>query len=78
MGQEEVERVDPESHEWGYVGRKFFAQKMWAATAAKPHLAEHMISLKNDPPRQAADTLSLYKTLEIAMAKLENPGASSN
>ncbi len=73
-----MEKMDPESHEWGYAGRKFFAQKMWAATAAKPFLAEHMVSLKNYPPRQAADTLSLHKALEGAMAKLENPGASSN
>ena len=29
-----MEKMDPESHEWGYVGRKFFAQKMWAPTAA--------------------------------------------
>ena len=29
-----MEKMDPESHEWGYVGRKFFAHKMWAPTAA--------------------------------------------
>ena len=34
-----MEKMDPESHEWGYIGRKFFAQKMWAATAASPFLA---------------------------------------
>jgi arylsulfatase len=73
-----MEKMDPESHEWGYVGRRFFAEKMWAATAAKPFLAEHMISLKEYPPRQAADTLSLHKALERAMTKLEQPAASSN
>ena len=32
-----LEKMDPESHEWGaYAGRKFFAQKFWAATAAGP------------------------------------------
>lgn len=36
------------------------------------------ISLQKYPPRQAADTLSLHKALEGAMAKLEAPGASSN
>jgi arylsulfatase len=73
-----MEKMDPESHEWGYIGRRFFAEKMWAPTAAKPYLVEHMVSLKNYPPRQAADTLSLHKALESAMAKLEQPGASSN
>jgi arylsulfatase len=73
-----MEKMDPESHEWGFAGRKFFAQKMWAATAAKPFLAEHLLSLQKYPPRQAADTLSLHKGLEMAMAKLEQPGASSN
>jgi len=73
-----MEKMDPESHEWGFAGRKFFAQKMWAATAAKPFLAEHLVSLQKYPPRQAADTLSLHKALEGAMAKLEQPGASSN
>jgi arylsulfatase len=73
-----MEKMDPESHEWGYIGRKFFAQKMWAPTAAKPFMAEHLISLQKYPPRQAADTLSLHKALEAAMAKLEQPAASSN
>ena len=73
-----MEKMDPESHEWGYAGRKFFAAKMWAAQAAKPYLAEHLISLQKYPPRQAADTLSLHKGLEMAMAKLANPAASSN
>ncbi len=31
-----MEKMDPQSHEWGYIGRKFFAQKMWAPTAASP------------------------------------------
>jgi len=34
-----MEKMDPQSHEWGYAGRKFFAQKMWAPTAAGPFLA---------------------------------------
>jgi hypothetical protein len=29
-----MEKMDPESHEWGYIGRKFFAEKLWAPTAA--------------------------------------------
>jgi hypothetical protein len=23
-------KMDPHSHEWGYIGRQFFATKMWA------------------------------------------------
>ena len=29
-----MEKMDPESHEWGYIGRKFLAAKLWAPTAA--------------------------------------------
>src|SRR5215468_1879108 len=49
-----LEKMDPESHEWGYVGRKFVAQKLWAPTAAGPHLQAHLQSLSDYPPRQAA------------------------
>jgi arylsulfatase len=73
-----MEKMDPESHEWGYIGRKFFANKLWAPTAGTPFIAEHLASLKAYPPRQAADTLSMHKALEAAMAKLDNPAASSN
>lgn len=31
-----MEKMDPESHEWGYIGRKFVAEKLWAPTAAGP------------------------------------------
>jgi arylsulfatase len=30
------------------------------------------------PPRQAADTLSMKKAIEAAMAKMETPHGSSN
>jgi arylsulfatase len=73
-----MEKMDPESHEWGYVGRKFFAQKMWAPTAASPFLAEHLKSLQDYPPRQGADSLSMKKVIESAMSKMNNPGGSSN
>jgi arylsulfatase len=46
--------------------------------SATPFFAEHLKSLQAFPPRQAADTLSLHKALEGAMAKLENANASSN
>lgn len=73
-----MEKFDPESKEWGYIGREFFAKKMWAPTAASPFIAEHLKSIAEYPPRQKADTLSLKKALEGVMKKMENPGASSN
>jgi len=73
-----MEKMDPESKEWGYIGRKFFAAKMWAPTAAAPFIAEHLKSLAEYPPRQKADTLSLKKALEETMKKLENPKGGNN
>jgi len=73
-----MEKMDPESHEWGYIGRRFFASKLWAPSAGSPFIAEHLKSLKAYPPRQAADTLSMHKALEEAMAKLDAPTAGSN
>jgi arylsulfatase len=73
-----MEKMDPESHEWGYVGRKFFASKMWAPNAASPFIAEHLKSLAEYPPRQKADTLSIKKALEETMKKFENPKGSNN
>jgi arylsulfatase A-like enzyme len=67
-----MEKMDPQSEEYGYIGRKFFAQKLWAPTAAGPFIAAHLKSLAEYPPRQKADTLSLKKALEGIMAKLEN------
>lgn len=73
-----MEKMDPESHEWGYVGRKFFAHKIWAPNAAGPFIAAHLKSIQEFPPRQAADTLSLKKALEAAMAKMESAHTSNN
>jgi len=73
-----MEKMDPESKEFGYIGRKFFAQKMWAPTAAGPFIAEHLKSLMEYPPRQKADTLSLKKALEGVMNKMENPKGGNN
>jgi arylsulfatase A-like enzyme len=67
-----MEKMDPESHEWGYVGRRFFAKKMWAPTAAQPFLAEHLKSLGAYPPRQKAESLSLQKSIEATMEKLNS------
>ena len=73
-----MEKMDPESEEWGYIGRRFFASKLWAPTAGSPFIGEHLESLKKYPPRQAADTLSMHVALEKAMAMLQNPQGSSN
>jgi arylsulfatase len=73
-----MEKMDPESEEWGYAGRKFLAQKLWAPTAAGPFIAAHLQTLKDFPPSQGADTLSLHKALEQAQRKMESPGGSSN
>ena len=51
---------------------------MWAPTAAGPFLAAHLKSLAEFPPSQGADTLSMKKNIEAAMAKLESPHGSSN
>jgi arylsulfatase len=69
------ERMDPESHEWGYVGRKFVASKLWAPTAATMFLQAHLKSMADYPPRQAADSLSAKRAIDAAMKALEkNPG----
>jgi arylsulfatase len=73
-----MEKMTPDSEEWGYIGRKFLAQKLWAPTAAGPFLAAELKSLGEFPPSQGADTLSMKKAIESAMKKLEQPNGSSN
>jgi arylsulfatase len=73
-----MEKMTPDSDEFGYEGRKFFASKLWAPTAAGPVLAAHLKSLQEFPPSQGADTLSMKKAIEGAMKKLESPHGSSN
>jgi arylsulfatase A-like enzyme len=73
-----MEKMDPESKEWGYIGRSFFAKKMWAPTASGPFIAAHLKSLSDYPPRQKADTLSLKKALEEVMKKMNNPISGNN
>ena len=73
-----MEKMTPDSDEFGYVGRQFFARKLWAPTAAGPFLAAHLKSLEEFPPSQGADTLSMKKAIDETMKKMENPGASSN
>jgi arylsulfatase A-like enzyme len=73
-----MEKMTPESHEWGYVGRKFVGQKLWAPTAASPFIAAHLKSLVEFPPSQGADTLSMRKAIEGVMKKMESPRGSNN
>jgi arylsulfatase len=62
----------------GYIGRKFFAAKLWAPTAASRFLKAHLMSMQEFPPSQGADTLSMKKAIEMAMAKMDNPSGRSN
>ena len=73
-----LEKMDPESEEWGYIGRKFVGAKLWAPTAASPFLAAHLKTLQEFPPRQGADTLSVHKAIESAMAKMESAKTINN
>jgi arylsulfatase len=73
-----MEKMTPDSEEWGYIGKKFLAAKLWAPTGAGPFLAAHLKSLQDYPPSQGADTLSMKKAVEEAMKKLDNPRGSSN
>jgi hypothetical protein len=73
-----MEKMTPDSEEFGYAGRKFVAQKLWAPTAATSFLAAHLKSLTEYPPSQGADTLSMRKAIESVMKKMETPHGSSN
>jgi len=73
-----MEKMTPDSEEWGYIAKKFFAQKLWAPTAASPFIAEHLKSMQEFPPSQGADTLSMKKAIEEVMKKMENPKGGNN
>jgi arylsulfatase A-like enzyme len=73
-----MEKMTPDSHEFAYMGQKFFAQKMWVGSGAGPVIAAHLKSLQEYPPSQGADTFSMKKNIENAMKKLESPQGSSN
>ena len=73
-----MEKMDPHSREWGYIGRRFLASKLWAPTGAGPFIAAHLKSLQDYPPSQGADTLSLKKALEKAQDLMERPNRAAN
>jgi len=66
-----MELFDPHSPEWGYMGRKLVAEKLWTFIPAQGIIAEHVESLKKWPPRQRADSLSMEKAMEAVMQQLE-------
>ena len=73
-----MEKMTPDSEEWGYIGKKFLGQKLWAPTAAGPFLAAHLKSLQEFPPSQGADSFSMKKNIEDVMKKMENPQGGNN
>ena len=66
-----MEKMTPDSEEWGYAGKKFLAQKLWAPTAAVPFLQAHLKSLADYPPSQGGESLSMKKSIEGAMEKMQ-------
>jgi arylsulfatase len=66
-----MELFDPHSPEWGYMGRKLFAEKLWTLIPAQGLIAAHIKSLQEWPPRQRAQSLSMQKAMEAAMQALE-------
>jgi arylsulfatase A-like enzyme len=68
-----MERMTPDSEEWGYIGKKFVGQKLWAPTASVPFLAAHLKSLAEYPPSQGGESLSMRKSIETVMKKMEQP-----
>jgi arylsulfatase len=75
LAMDPMEKMDPESPEWGYTGREFFMHKMWALNASAPFIAEHLRTLMEYPPSQGADTLSIKKALEEMQAKMAKAAA---
>jgi arylsulfatase A-like enzyme len=73
-----MEKMTPDSEEFGYIGKKFLGWKLWAPTAAGPFLAAHLKSIQEYPPSQGADTLSMKKAIEEAMKKMDNPKGGNN
>ena len=70
-----MEKIDPESHEWGYMGRYFMARKMWTMIPAQGIIRQHLESLAAYPPRQKADSLSIQAAVDRIMKSMElNPG----
>ena len=68
-----MEKMTPDAEEWGYAGKKFLAQKLWAPTAAVPFLQAFLKSLTDYPPSQGGESLSMKKSIEKVMQQMEKP-----
>ena len=73
-----MEKMTPDSEEWGYIGKKFLGEKLWAPTAAVPFLQAHLKSLEDYPPSQGGESLNMKKTIEKVMQKMQQPTGGSN
>ncbi len=70
-----MERIDPESDEWGYMGRWFMARKMWTMIPAQGFIRQHLQSFVAYPPRQEAASLSIKEAVDDIMNSMgKNPG----
>ena len=57
------------------MGRKLFAEKLWTLIPAQGIIAGHIKSLKEWPPRQRAESMSMQKAMETVMQAIErSPG----
>ncbi len=75
LAMDPMEKMDPESPEWGFTARQLFAHKMWALNASGPFIAQHLQSFLAYPPSQGADTLSIKKALEEMQARMAKAAA---
>lgn len=73
-----MEKMTPDSEEWGYIGRKFVAWKLWAPTAAVPFLKAQLKSYIEYPPSQGGESLSMQHSIEKAMKLMEQPTGGAN
>ena len=70
LATDPLEKIDQESHEWGWTGRNFFMHKMWALNASGPFIIKHLHSLMEYPHGQGAETLSIKKAVEEVQEKI--------
>ena len=69
-----MERMDPASHEFGYIGRLMMARNLWALVPAQGIIQQHLQSFLDFPPRQKAASLSLQNALEAILQQIGEQG----
>jgi arylsulfatase len=73
-----MEKMDPHSHEWGYIGRRFPGLQVVGTDGGRSvHRGPPQVTA-GYPPSQGADTLSLKKALEKAQDLMERPNRAAN